>query len=359
MVTTKSLKLSAIALLLAAAFITAGVYEAAAVPALYGTFGKGEYSSSSLVEIDQTTGEIIRFIGQVGYTLNGLAWDPTTGRLYGSTSTKDPSYNGLIEIDMATGAGTAIGVDGWGFGGAAITNITVNSSGQMYGWTESGDDLVSINKSTGIATVIGNSGIGTWANGLAFDRYNNLYMVNGDGQYYLMNRSTGTGTLQGDISPGVEEPAHHGVFHPYTNLYYGLRNNPWPWDTSSTNLLSANLSTGSVLSMVPTAFDLHTLAFVDLPGVLELDLDYDNADNTLDIQFTVGTEVPAVLAVWLQVFHQQFLLGAYPLPAVDPRGTIYASIPLPNIRNVGILATLVTPGGGITYSAWKTVDTGN
>ena len=53
-------------------------------------------STSTLVEIDQDTGEILRFIGQVGFTVNGMAWDPTTGRLYASTSTEDPTYNGLI-----------------------------------------------------------------------------------------------------------------------------------------------------------------------------------------------------------------------------------------------------------------------
>lgn len=358
MVTMKPVKHGALALLLVAAFITAGVYEAAAVPALYGTFGKGEYSSSSLVEIDQTTGEIIRFIGQVGYTLNGLAWDPTTGRLYGSTSTNDPSYNGLIQVDLATGAGTPVGVNGWGFGKAAITNITVNSSGQMYGWTESGDDLVSINKSTGIATVVGDSGLSTATNGLAFDRYNTLYMVNYDGRYYIINTFTGAATLQGDISPGVEEPAHHGVFHPYSNLYYGLRNNPWPWDTSSTNLLSANFSTGSVLSTVPTAFDLHTLAFVDLPGLVELDLDYDDNNNELTVGITVGTEVPAVMQIRLVIWNQVYYLASVELPPLDPRESHEFTVAFPNVGRIGVLITLLTQNGGVAYSAWETVDTG-
>ncbi len=311
MITMKSMKHGAIALLLVTAFITAGVYEAAAVPALYGTFGKGEYSTSTLVEIDEDTGEILRFIGQIGFTVNGLAWDRTTGRLYASTSTQDPSYNGLIEIDMATGAGTAIGVDGWGFGSAAITNITVNSSGQMYGWTEQGDDLVIINKSTGIATVIGNSGISTWANGLAFDIYDNLYMINGDGQYYYMNTSTGTGALQGDISPGVEAPAHHGVFHPYTNRYFGLRHDPdfYPDQDSSTRLLKFNISSGSLILNVPTAFDLHTLAFVDLPGLVDLDLQYDGVDNEMTVTLTVGTEVPAVMLIRLFIWNQMYYLA--------------------------------------------------
>lgn len=361
MITMKSLKHGAIALLLVAAFITVGVYEAAAVQALYGTFGKGEHSTSTLVELDQDTGEILRFIGQVGYTVNGLAWDPTTGKLYASTSSNDPSYNGLIEIDMATGDGTAIGVDGWGFGGASITNITVKSSGQMYGWTEEGDDLVIINKSTGVATVIGNSGLSTWANGLDFTWNNTLKMMNGDGRYYYINTSSGASTLLGDIEPGVEAPLHHGVFHPDTDLYYGLRHEPdlYPWDESSTRLLKANLSTGSIVSNVPTAFDLHTLAFVDVPGLVDLDLEYDDTNNELTMNFIVGTEVPAVLQIRLVVFNQVYHLANRTFPSVDPRIKFDCSFPFPNVGRVGVLVTLLTQDGGVAYSAWETVDTGN
>jgi hypothetical protein len=360
MVTTKSRKLTALALLLAAVFITAGAYEAEAVTALYGTFGKGEYSTSTLVEINQNTGEIIRFIGQVGFTVNGLAWDPTTGKLYASTSTQDPSYNGLIEIDLATGAGTQIGVDGWGFGSAAITNITVNSSGQMYGWTENGDDLVSINKATGIATVIGNSGIGTWANGLAFNIYGTLFMINGDGRCYIMNTSSGASSYYGDIEPGVGKPLHHGVFHPDTNLYYGIRHtpDPDPWDESATNLLTSDISSESVASSVPTAFDLHTLAFVDLPGLVDLDLEYDDVDNEMTVTITVGNEVPTMMQIRLFIWNKVYLLGSVPLAPTDPPGTESFTVSFPPVGEVGVLITLLTQDGGIAHSVWKTVDTG-
>lgn len=437
MITMKSLKLSALALLLVAAFITTGVYEAAAVQALYGTVGKGEHSSSALVEIDQDTGEILRCIGQVGFGVNGLAWDPTTDTLYGSTRQHDGPditsgshdgtygstilvdssqnfisegvrvgmqienhsegtwgtitavtttsitatligapdvhwdngdsytvynrmYNGLITIDLATGAGTLVGVQGWGMEPiAVVTNITVNSSGQIYGWTEEGDDLVRINKGTGIATVVGVSGLSTWANGLAFTSNNTLKMINGDGRYYYINTSSGAATYLGDISPGVEETAHHGDFHPDTDIYYGIRNDEWPWDNSSSNLLTANLDTGSVLSMVPTAFDLHTLAFVDVPGLLDLDLQYDDINNELTMDFIVGTEVPAVLQIRLVVFNQVYHLANRTFPSVDPRIKFDCSFPFPNVGRVGVLVTLVTQNGGVAYSAWETVDTGN
>ncbi len=436
MITMKSLKRGAIALLLVATFIAAGVFEAAAVPALLGTYGKGEYTSSTLVEINPTTGGIIRIIGQVGHGINGLAWDPTTQTLYGSARESNRNslesgnhdgdsgspilvdsgenfiadgimvgmqvenhtdnswgtitavsattitaslmggsendwdngdsytvykltFNGLVQIDLATGEGTPVGVQGWGLGPTAVvTNIAVNVFGHMYGWTEDGDDLVRINKATGVATVVGDSGISTYANSLAFDNFAILYMINGDGRYYDMNPDTGQAFLMGDFEPGVELPLHHGVFEPDTNIFYGLRNNPWPWEDSTTNLLTANLTSGLVTSTAPTAYDLHTLAFVDLPCVLELNLTYDSVNDELEAAFKVGTEEQAVLSVWLHVYHQEYFLGAAAVPVTDPREPFDASIPFPDVGNVGILATLSVPGEGIACSVWKTVDTG-
>jgi len=444
MVTTKSLKLGALALLLVAAFITAGAYEAVAVTALYGTVGKGSYSSSTLVEIDQETGEILRFIGQVGHTVNGLAWDPTTGTLYGSTRESDTEsitsgnhdggyastilidssqdfigagvevgmqiqnhtqgtwgtitalstttitaplmgapdihwdhgdsytvydlmYNGLITIDLATGEGTPVGAQGWGLSpNTSIRNIAVNSSGHMYamyGGYGDVDDLVIIDKSTGIATVIGSSGIDAYSDGLAFTSGNALYLVNHDGRYYYMNTSTGAASNHGDIEPGVDEPLHHGVFDPHTDRYYGLRNNglgndPYPWYTSSTRLMRARLASNSIELDVPTAFGLHTLAFVDLPGLVDLDLEYDGVDNEMTMTLTVGTEVPAVMLIKLFIWNQVYYLANVTLPPIDPRESNDFTVSFPRVGEVGVLVTLLTQDGGIAHSAWETVDTG-
>ena len=133
---------------------------------LYGSTGSGG-TTSTLVELDPATGALVRTIGPVGCTVNGLEFDFTTGILYGSTSVKS-TYNGLIQIDLATGAGTPVGVHGWGLGdhegpnrdAAAVTNITIDSTGRMYGWWDpSEDDLVRIDKTTGVATRVGESGL--------------------------------------------------------------------------------------------------------------------------------------------------------------------------------------------------------
>ena len=62
---------------------------------LYGTVNYGG-PSSTLVEIDPNTGAVVQTIGAVGHGVIGLSFDPTTGRLYGTTRFYDP-FTGLIE----------------------------------------------------------------------------------------------------------------------------------------------------------------------------------------------------------------------------------------------------------------------
>lgn len=246
----------------AMAVIALGVPREASAQLLLGTTGFGS-ALSTLVELDPDTGALVRTIGPVGYVVNGLSYDRTTGTLYASTSFNDPTYNGLIVIDRTTGAGTPAGVPGWGLPGApAVTNIKLNAAGQMYGWwAPSEDDLISIDKTTGLATRVGESGLGTGGNGLAFDITDTLYMVNSGGSYYTVDTATGAATAAGTI--GVT--AHHGDFRPVSNLYYGIDasggSSPAP-----RNLILANLATGTVTGTLPTVDDLHTLAFVPEPS---------------------------------------------------------------------------------------------
>ena len=438
MITMKSLKHGAIALLLVAAFITTGVYEAAAELVLFGTTGRSG-CLSTLIEIDQNTGETIREVGPVGYGVNGMTWDQTTGKLYasarggnrklvtsgthqqgGSASAflYDPSKNfhalgvtagmrivnetdgsygpitsvnsatnlsaalawgtdnlwetgdsysiyepgpyiGLIEIDPGTGAGTPVGVDGWALVYSQnITTLAVNpSTGQMFAWLGN-NTLLTINKDTGVATVVGTSNATGRQHGLAFDNTNTLYLVDGGGAYYIINTSNAAGTYQGDIFPSSNEDAHHGTFHPYSDkVYFGLTTF---WDGEPVELVRANLRTGTVISQVPTCCDcVHTLSFFeDTACILDLDLSYAHGDNELTIGYMVRTNAPARLILKFIVLNQAYNLAGVDLPPFDPKASGETSMPCPNIGNVGILGTLLTQEEGIACSAWETVDTG-
>lgn len=230
--------LAVLALALASVHAQAGV--------LYGTLGTGS-ANSVLVEIDQVTGAITT-IGAVGYSVNGLTYDSTTGTLYGSAR----QGGGLLAINTATGAGTLVN------GGFGLNNVLLasNSAGDLFGWYDpSQDDMTSINKVTGVASVVGESGIGTAAHGLAFDNLDNLYLHNYDGSFYSMNTTTGAATYLG--TTGVR--AHHGDFNPLNNYYYGV-------GLTGELVILDLVNGGTYIGSVSTgASDLHTLAFASVP----------------------------------------------------------------------------------------------
>ena len=210
---------------------------------LYGTVGTGG-TPSTLVQIDPVTGTST-VIGPVGYAVNGLTYDSTTGTLYGSAR----SGGGLLTINTTTGAGTLVG-SGFGLNNVLLAS---NSAGDLFGWYDpSADDLTSINKVTGVATVVGESGLGTATHGLAFDNSDNLYMHNYTGSFYSMNTTTGAASHLGYTG----YTAHHGDFNPDNNYYYGL-------DLGGDMRVLDLVGGGTYIGTVSTGLSgLHTLAFV-------------------------------------------------------------------------------------------------
>jgi hypothetical protein len=239
--------------------------------------------TSTLVQIDPTTGALIRTIGPVGYTVNGLAWDRWSGKVYASTALGDTRFHGLITIDTTTGAGTPVNGSVINFGlaidpgtlGSPIHSITTDFFGSMAGWydefgTGVTDTFVRINKSTGIATEFNNTGIDTNQNGLSFSDFNILWNIDSpktavDGTVsqtaYLLNPFNGQPLLSRPLTPPT--PAAIGDFNPTNNLYYGL--NFIPFDpTHRTFLVTVSLLQGTVTTVGQTADNLHTLAFTKL-----------------------------------------------------------------------------------------------
>lgn len=254
---------------------------------ILGTTGAGSYSqTSALVEVNPETGELVRVIGEVGYLVNGLAYDITTNKLFASTSRNDPNFTGLIEIDMVSGQGAEVGPNDWGFQPSnvpvAINSLTINSGGQIYGWKEYDDRLVVIDKTEGTATLFGASGVSTMTIGLAFDNSDTLYLVNDNerGDIYTINPATGSATYMDTLG----QMAHHGVFDLDTNLYYGIGNGE-PWEpASSRSLLVINLETATVVDDLPTVKKLHTLAFVPVRG----DIDGDELVTESDLSLLLS-----------------------------------------------------------------------
>ena len=127
-------RFATLTLILAGAILVTGIQASAqnlppGQPILLGTTGAcfnafpgGPCTqTSTLVQLDPQTGALIREIGPVGYTVNGLAWDCTAGNckagtLYATTAVGDVSFHGLITIDPNTGAGTPVNASVINFG---------------------------------------------------------------------------------------------------------------------------------------------------------------------------------------------------------------------------------------------------
>jgi hypothetical protein len=234
------------------------------------------------VQLDPLTGALIRTIGPVGFTVNGLAWDGTTGKLYATTTPGDVTFHGLITINMNTGAGKPVDkkVVDFGLTGdlVPIHSITIDLLGRMVGWYDEfapvgappvTDTFVQIDKNTGIATEFENTGIDTHQNGLAFSDSNILWNIDGlrrqnDGTFtqtaYLIDPADGKPICSRQLTPPT--PAALGDFNPANNLYYGLNFDSGSLPPFPTFMVVINPRTGIVFTPIRTVDDLHTLAFV-------------------------------------------------------------------------------------------------
>lgn len=168
------------------------------------THGGSTGGASNLYTIDTTTGAGT-LVGSIGFAVTGLTYDATTGTLFGTTSSSFSGY-GLLGINMLTGAGSLIGSMQTNLGQA--WGVTANSAGALFGWTEDSDDLVSFNKATGVATVVGAAPTGTANDSLAFDSADVLHLIRGS-NIWQMDTGTGGGTLTATLP---DDPGHHGTF---------------------------------------------------------------------------------------------------------------------------------------------------
>ena len=130
--------------------------------------------------------------------LTGLAIDPTTDTMYGWLNDDDCNFDSgtgtLITINKSTGAATVVGI-----GVGQMADITFDRFGNLYGFSggcgqngcnEGGADLYTINKGTGATTKVSESGLDAFRNGLASDSNGHMYMKS-DEALFRINPFTG------------------------------------------------------------------------------------------------------------------------------------------------------------------------
>jgi len=131
-----------------------------------------------------------------GFVLNAAE----NGTYFASTGRQGNTPGSLLNIDIATGAGTLIGSTGLD----AIPGLAINSSGDIYatsGFSAAGAALYRIDAATGGAVLIGNTGqVGIEA--IAFDGDNELYGV-GVGDVSEFPNST---LFRLDVATGASTP---------------------------------------------------------------------------------------------------------------------------------------------------------
>ena len=111
----------------------------------------------------------------------------------------------LVAIDTTTGLATAVGTIAWDTGVyfGNVPDMSFDSTGNLYVWREPcDDDLYRVDKTTAVATRVGEAGVGTAAVGLAFDSTDTLYMKTSN-TLYTVDTTTGATSFQVSASFGV------------------------------------------------------------------------------------------------------------------------------------------------------------
>lgn len=217
-------------------------------------------------------------IGDTGHALIAIKVDPTDGTLYGSTRQQDANGtcdNCLVTIDTATAASTVVGAlehDGDpGTTDGPVPSLAFAADGSLYGFSESGDDAVAIDKATGAVTVLGNSGISSYGHGLFFDDAGVLWFINGDGDVYTIDLADGSSAL---VHLGSDMAAAAGYTYegdlmvrgdrdPATGKYWGVTQAYGQVLASDVMRLRLDASTGEILGGAPVDLipGVHNIAF--------------------------------------------------------------------------------------------------
>jgi hypothetical protein len=222
-----------------------------------GTFGV----NGILYAIDPATGTILRTVGPLhdaasnNYHITGLKYHPITGIVYGVTGDPTiPDY--LVTVDPATALVTPIGPLG-----AILTDIAIDSTtGTMYAVSGVNQKFYTINTSTGQAVQTGSTGLGFQnGGGLAADKTAALFGID-NFSFYSYDKTTGMGTLIGPT--GLQNLVRAADFDP-NNVLFGLEggggidNNHLRW------LDTCDVTTGTCTRVGQiNANDLDALAFI-------------------------------------------------------------------------------------------------
>lgn len=85
---------------------------------------------ATLYQIDPTTAAVINTVGSLGVSNTAMAFDPTTGVLWGVEAARLVGSPSVYTIDITTGAITLVGSTGLAGG---LSDIAFRPDGRLYG----------------------------------------------------------------------------------------------------------------------------------------------------------------------------------------------------------------------------------
>jgi hypothetical protein len=239
---------------------------------LYGSTAAG--GPGELYILNAANGAVVQDIGPLNdvtglnYPITGLAFNPTTGVLYGSTANSQATTRAeLVTIDPATARVTVIGAFNVGNTGttpSTMSDLSFNSAGNLYGiGSVGGPQLYSINPLTGQATVIGSSGLtSTGGGGLAISSAGTYYGTPTATRFGTYDSTTGAYTNIANPAKPVGG-AYAALAFGDGGVLYGLDNGAGTPPPS--HLVTIDPATGAVTDLGQSVTQLDAIAFRPIP----------------------------------------------------------------------------------------------
>ncbi len=255
-------------------FCTLGILALATQAEASTLYGSTSSGHGELYILNPATGSPLQDVGPLNdvtglnYSVTGLAFDPGTGVLYGSTG--GVSGTKLLTINPATASVSVVG--SFSAGTATMTDLSFDQSGNLWGITSSGGaKLASINKVTGAATVMPASGVSfTEGGGLAISSGGVFYGAPIPGEYGTYNSTTGAYTHIATPTSPAGNNGSYGALAFDGNTLYG--DNLLPGSGGGlTHLVTIDPTTGNVTDIGASVTHLDAIAFrVPEPGTMVL-----------------------------------------------------------------------------------------
>jgi hypothetical protein len=232
--------------------------------------------------ISTTNGSLVQDVGPLNdalgtnYPITGMAFNPVSGVLYGSTGDADTVDAMLVTINPASARVTVVGAFNAGptnTGGTPATmgDIAFDSAGNLFGVaTIGGPNVYSINPLTGQATLVGANGASTSTSGggLAIRSDGTFYGTPTSSRFGTYNSSTGAYTNIANPT----KPAGTGAYTALEfdgSVLYGL--NTGPGSPPPTALVTIDPATGTVTNLGSSVASLDGIAIkVPEPATISL-----------------------------------------------------------------------------------------